>query len=104
MSDSLFTLKREAVKESFEFAVDGRDGKIQIPHLAEVDQFELARLISDARTNLDFVTDFMRLFMEPGEFAALQDARLSRPMLDALWSAYEAHCGVAPGESQASSG
>lgn len=99
MSDNtLFALKREATKDPFEFTVEGYDGKIRVPHLAEVDQFELARLIADARTNLDFITSFFRFAMSPGDFDALTEARLTRSMLSELWTAYEAHCGLKPGE------
>lgn len=102
--DTLFALKREAAGEPFEFTVDGYDGKIRIPHTGEVDQFELARLISDSATNLDFITNYFRLFMDEGDLKALQSANLSRPMLNDLWAAFEAHCGLKPGESKASSG
>lgn len=100
--DSLFVLKREAAKQPFSFDVDGTT--VSVPHMSDVDQFELADLIESKAGDLSFIVAFFRSVMEPEQFEALQTAKPSRPMINMLWDAYQKHCGLKEGESKASAG
>jgi hypothetical protein len=96
----LFVLKREAGGEPFKFKVGAKT--LTIPHIASVDQFELAAVwATEHETDLAFLTDFFR-FLLGDDFETLRGLHLTRPELMNLHDAYNAHCGTKPGESAAS--
>lgn len=103
MSDNLFVLKREASKQPLVVEVDGES--LSIPHVADVDQFELADLFAraDDMDDLSFITSFFRVLMTEDEFARLRGLKLDRGALSSLYKAVMDHAGTDSGESPASS-
>lgn len=103
MSVTPFVLKREANREPFDFEVDGE--KFTVPHVADIDQFELAELFGRVAnlTDIEFLVAFLDLFVPEADRDRFRALRLNRESLTALYEAIQAHNGVTPGESSASS-
>ena len=103
MSTTPFVLKREANKEPFAFEVDGE--KFTVPHVADIDQFELAELFAriGELSDIEYLTAFLDLFLAEEDRPRFRALRLNRESLAALYEAIQAHNGVNLGESSASS-
>jgi hypothetical protein len=97
-----FVLAREANKTPFKTTIG--DVTLSMPHIDDVDQFELGELYdADKKSDLAWLVGFFSLVMGE-DVKALRDLKLKRTELLALYKAYLAHNGTDEGESSASSG
>lgn len=97
----IYTLKREARREPFTFAVG--KAKFTLPHIADVDQFALAELLYRAGdTDLSFIVDWFR-FMLGDQLEKFTALGLSRDDMLNIYAAYTKFTGADEGESEASS-
>ena len=99
--NDLFVLKRETAATPFKAKVG--DDVLTFAHSGDVDQFELASLLSADIGDLEFITRMLMLALNEGDQKRLRDARPSRKELTSLFVAYKAHNGLDVGESPASS-
>lgn len=98
----IYTLKREAAAEPFKAKVG--DSVLTFPHVADVDQFDLAEVVNGAGSDLDYMTSMFRLLLSAADLETLRAAKLTRKELVALFDAYKEFMGADEGESDASAG
>lgn len=100
-TDQPFILQREAEREPFIVDLEGQ--KLALRHIADLDQIGLGEHLVRPMDDTAFITAVLRLAMSGDDFAALRAAKPTRKMLTDMWGAYQKHCGIDAGESQASS-
>jgi hypothetical protein len=98
-----FVLQREASNAPFVAQIG--DDTVTLAPMADLDQFELARLFGsgDDMTIAEFRVAVLSLAANDEDLATLRAARLNGKEMSALFNAYTAHGGMSEGESSASS-
>jgi hypothetical protein len=101
MTDDIYTLKREARREPFRFKFG--DAEFTLPHVADVDQFELAELITrPGDSDLTYLASWFELYLGD-QFEAFRALKPTRPEMMKVYEQYVAFTGTDEGESPASS-
>lgn len=100
--NGIFVLKREAAKEPFRFDIEGT--RFEVPHYADANQFEWLSVFTTDYPfgDMQFILAAFEFLMAPKQYAQLRKAAPTQPEIEALWDAYQKHCGVKSGESSAS--
>lgn len=98
MSDNHFAvLEAEETTEPYRVEIPGK-GKFVVPHVNSLDVFELNNALEAAGSDLDLIVEVLTLAMPEGEMKRLREAKLNRPTLIALYTAWQKHCGMGEGE------
>lgn len=100
--DKFAALKAEVEGEPYRVEIGDR-GKYVIPHINTLNVFDFNDAVDNAVGDLGAVIAVLQLAMSPEDFKRLREADLNRPTLIALYTAWQEHCGLAEGESSASS-
>lgn len=100
--DQFAVLKAEFEDEPYRVEIPTK-GKFVIPHINSVSVFDMNDVLNSADNDLDSVLKTFEMLLGPKEYDRLKAAKLNRPTLLALYVAWQEHCGLREGESQASS-
>lgn len=101
MADDIYTLKREARREPFKFKLG--TAAFTMPHVADVDQFELAELVTrPGDTDLSYMTAWFELYLGD-QIDAFRALKPSRTEMTKLYEQYLDFTRTDEGESEASS-
>jgi hypothetical protein len=102
--DKPFDFNLDAVKSEVEltpFRIHWSGQRFEFLHLQELDAWELAESASGGEQKAMLAIFRLALGEDWKAFRAIP---MPGYKLNALWSAYEKHCGIEPGESQGSTG
>jgi hypothetical protein len=102
MADSIFTLKREARREPFMFRLGEKE--FTLPHVADVDQFELAELITrPGDTDLTYMTGWFELYLGE-QLDAFRELKPTRSEMTRIYEEYLAFTRTDDGDTEGESG